>query len=508
MYDFIKKHKASITGNISVFDRIIFKGYLPMTYPESAEKFFSYRGILLKEFKDFTKRQTGVLKAHAEKIAQKANRPYEYLNSYIRKEEYVRKIAERDSITEGLICVLALKEANHTFTLRYGKGRPRLKKNSPRCLTLYFYYLDRHFGLMHVRLSTWMPFSIQVYINGHEWLARQMKAKNIPFQQVENAFTEIKDCPKAQTIADRFQTLRWEKILHVFARKVNPLLKTVLKGLEYYWVIDQAEYATDIIFRNHNTLDKLYLNWQKHAAVCTQAEDVMRFMGRRLHGSFKGVIKTDAKYRSAITRIKHTVRGNWIKMYNKNGIVLRVETVINRPREFRISRLGRGKRAIDWTPMPKRVGSLNRYAEICLRANSAYLQALAHVNNPAEYYKRLDRLCEPRKLARQRVRGLNPLRKNDRALFEAVVRGEHFIQGFRASDLASHLKMSRPGDPAKRRRQSAWLNRKLRLLRGHGLIVKIPRTRRYKITADGVKLMNAAIHLRTKGFPEILNKAA
>lgn len=508
MKDFFKKHEGSITGTISVFDRLILKGYLPMSYPDAAEKFFAMRGVLLKEFKDFTKAQTETLKLHAQQMAQKANRPYEYLNRYVRKEEYVRKIAKRDGIQEGLICVLAVNEENHAFALRYGEGRPRLKKNSPRCLTLYFYYLDRHFGFMHVRLSTWMPFSIQVYVNGHDWLARQMTAKNIPFTQVENALVGIEDCSKAQAIAGRFPTLPWEKILHAFARRVNPLFKTILSGMEYYWVIDQAEYATDVMFRNHDILDALYLNWQKHAAVCTQAEDVMRFMGRKLHGSFNSVIQTDAKYRPTVTRIKHTVRGNWLKMYNKHGIVLRVETVINRPREFRIGRLGRGKRAVDWSPMPKRISSLKRYAEICGRANRAYLQALAQVDNPAEAYRQLDRLCEPQKLANQRVRGLNPIREKDQALFKAVVHGEHFIQGFRASDLAMRLEIIPPETPSERRKHSARLNRLLRLLRGHGLIARIPRSRRYKITDIGMKLMNAAIDLRTCGLPNILKQAA
>jgi len=357
-------------------------------------------------------------------------------------------------------------------------------------------------------LSTWMPFSIQFYVNGHDWLARQMTAKGISFKQMENTFAEVEDCAKAQAIADRFPTLPWRKILNAFAHRINPLFKTILEGMEYYWVIDQAEYATDVMFRNHDILDELYLNWQKHAAVCTQAEDVMRFMGRKLHGSFNSVIQTDAKYRPTVTRIKHTVRGNWLKMYNKHGIVLRVETVINRPREFRISRLGRGKRAIDWFQMPKRIDSLKRYAEICLRANRAYLQALAQVDNPAEAYRQLDRLCEPQKLAKQRIRGLNPLREKDQALFKAVVRGEHFIQGFRASDLAMRLEIIVPDDPTERKRHSARINRKLRLLRGHGLIARIPRSRRYKITDIGMKFMNAAIDLRTTGIPDIFKQAA
>lgn len=131
-----------------------------------------------------------------------------------------------------------------------------------------------------------MPFSIQVCINGHEWLARQMSAKGVGYEQFENAFTFIENPTKAQQLADKLPSVKWEKILHVFARRVNPLLKTILNGMEYYWVIDQAEYATDIMTAKPSWLDELYIKWQKHAAVCFQAEDIMRFMGRKLHGSF------------------------------------------------------------------------------------------------------------------------------------------------------------------------------------------------------------------------------
>jgi hypothetical protein len=314
MQSFIEKHQKKVTGVISVFDRIILKGYLPISYPAAAESFFSRTNRLLKTFKDFTSEQTDILRTHAMQIAKEANRPYEYLREHIRKEEYVRQIAERDKITDGLICVLAVNEENHTFALRYGKDRPHPARCSPRCLTIYYYYMDRHFGFMHVRLSTWMPFTIQVYVNGHDRLARQLDIKNITYEKIENAFVSIADQEKAQKIADRFQSLPIEKILHTFANRVNPLLKTILRGMEYYWVIDQAEYATDVMFRNHAALKELYLNLQKHAAICTQAEDIMNFMGRKLHGSFSGNITTDAKARIDITRVRHVVNGNWIKM--------------------------------------------------------------------------------------------------------------------------------------------------------------------------------------------------
>jgi hypothetical protein len=271
----------------------------------------------------------------------------------MRKEAYARTIAMRDGITEGLVCVIARNEEDHSFGMRYGTGGPVLVNNAPQCLTLYFYYMDRHFGVMHIRHCTWMPFSIQVYINGHEWLARRMSARGIPFEQHENAFSSVGHCAKAQKIADKLPLLKWENILHVFAKKVNPLLDTHLDGMEYYWVIDQAEYATDVMGGNATWLSELYTKWRKHGAVCFQAEDIIGFMGRRLHGSFNSTIVTDVKKRPSVTRIKHAARGNWIKMYNKNGIVPRIETVINRSGEFRLFRIGRGKKPGYYAPIRK-----------------------------------------------------------------------------------------------------------------------------------------------------------
>lgn len=190
------------------------------------------------------------------------------------------------------------------------------------------------------------------------------------------------------------------------------------------------------------------------------------------------------------------------------GIVLRVETVINCPREFRISRLGRGKRALDWMPMPKRVTSLKKYAEISLRANQAYFRNLAQVDNPAQARRQLNRLCEPQKAGTRRVRGLNPLRDDDRTLMEAVLRGEHFIRGFKASDLAWRLKIVAPSSPDERKKHSARMNRKLSLLRGHGLIARIPRSRRYKITEAGMHVMNASLDLVNYTWPQCLPAAA
>lgn len=510
MEQFIMKNQDKITGVISCFDRLLFKGYLPISHPEGIEAFLNRKDVLLKEFKAFASGCSESLKLEAIEQARKAGHPFRYLNSPIRKEEEARAIAQRDGITEGLVGIFSIVEACQSFNLKYGEGRPRLTASSPRCLCLYFYYLDREFGLMHIRLQTWFPFTVQVYLNGHEWLARKMTKHGIGHVQVENAFVRIDDCRRAQRFADRFVKKNFPRILEALARKVNPLLKDLLQGMRHYWVIDQAEFATDILFQDRTALKDLYQNLLRHATLCFSAEDVLTFLGRKLNGNFQGEVLNSMKKRWPGARVKHRMKGNWIKMYDKHGCVLRIETVINHPYEFRVRREGKrhGRWVKAWYPMAKRVSNLYRYAEVCQSANRAYLDALAVVDDPAQAYRLLHQVCEPVTRNGRRRRGLHPLRKDDVALFAAALRGEHFIHGFRNRDLAARLHVVYAQDPHQRKRQSARITRLIQLLHAHHLIAKIPRSRRYRFTLRGATLTSAALYLYHHDFPRAIMRNA
>ena len=151
---------------------------------------------------------------------------------------------------------------------------------------------------------------------------------------------------------------------------------------------------------------------------------------------------------------------------------------------------------------------MHHFARISLRANSAYLDALAQVDDPSSAYREIAQLCEPVKKGNRRTRPLNPLRANDRNLFSAVIRGEHHIHGFKANEVGALLGIAYPTKPSERKRQCAKVNRKLRLLRGHGLITRHGRSRRYRVTEMGIRHMNASIDMYNHAVPIALRKAA
>jgi hypothetical protein len=511
MKQFIEKYGSLTTGVLSCFDRVVLRGHLPIVRGDQLEQVMARHGVLVKDFGKWVQRQSERVREQAERIAAEAGRPLVYLTgSRERKEDLVRKIAEHDGITDGLIAVLKVVEPCQSFVVRPGAGRPRLQSARRKCLTFYFYYLDREFGLMHVRIQSWLPLTIQICLNGHEWLARALSRCGCGFRKVDNAFVEIDDLNLAQELADQFATLRWVRKLDAFARRINPLLKDVLTGHRYHWVIDQAEYATDVMFPNRHTLAPHFEAWLRHATLCFSAEDVLTFLGRKLSGNFLGEVITDAKRRVQGRCVRHRVKANSIKMYDKFGCLLRVETTINQPREFRIRRWGtrNGVRQLAWLPLNKGVENFARYAEVCRAANARYLDALCHSVDVAAHRPAVEKLAEPAARNGRSQRGFNPAAKDDIDLFAAVLRGEHALHGFKNEDVRTQLYGPLPRDAAELARQRRRITRMLQRLHAHGLIAKIPRTRRWRVSRQGQSLMSTMLRYHHQDYLVTLNTTA
>ena len=262
------------------------------------------------------------------------------------------------------------------------------------------------------------------------------------------------DLPRAQRLSDRFAHLDWPSILNRYARLVVPQLDDVPHGCQYYWVAAQAEYSADVMFKTGTGLRERYPRLLSHSTLCFGAEELMNFLGRKLTGRFDGEVVSDlsrfACRRVGGSRIKHRVKKNWMKMYDKAGLVLRVETVINNPEEFRVRKqvLRDGKQRAEWVALRKGVAYLFRYREVSLQANARYLDALAAVDDPTPGKQALQRLTSTKKDAAGRsCPGFNPMAQHDATLFKSVMAGEHCPTG----------RLATPAAPAPRCRASRML---------------------------------------------------
>jgi hypothetical protein len=147
-----------------------------------------------------------------------------------------------------------------------------------------------------------------------------------------------------------------------------------------------------------------------------------------------------------------------------------------------------------------------RYREVSLQANARYLDALAAVDDPTQGKQALQRLTTAKKDAAGRTcPGFNPLAQQDATLFNSLMAGEHCLHGFTNRDIRSQLASacllrSCADDPNK---ASAKVSRCFRRLHAHGLIAKIPRTRRWRVTNYGRNAMGTSLYLREHHFPNV-----
>lgn len=503
---FTAKHAAKITGALTCFDRLIFKGYLPISNCASMDALFYRNHWLVKDFRTIAPKVSQTLGAHARAMAKRANRPFSIEWGRVDKEALARNLAAKDRITSGLVCVFQVIEPCATFRIIPGAQRPRFTHARRKRNFFCFYFMDREFGLIHVRVQAWFPFPVQIYINGHEWLARKLDRHKIAYTKIDNAFTSIADPVKAQRFADHMARKRLPAILEILARRCNPLLGSLLKGMSHYWVCDQAEIALDVMFRDRAALRHLYPSLLRHATLELGAEDVLRFLGKKLHGNFNSEILSDFKVRVCGARIKHRLKGNWIKLYDKSGCVLRCEIVINQPREFFVLRQGRRKSrsCLGWFPMAKRVSNLHRFFDVGRAIARRHLDALALVEDPSLAFADLNRLASPTSRGKLHARALNPLNPDDARLAAAVLRGEFCIKGFQNRDIRTILFPNTPRSGPKATAAARRVTYLCRILKAHQLISRIPRSRRYLLSPAGRRLLAAAVFLRQDELPRKL----
>jgi hypothetical protein len=504
MNDFSTRHQDRIIGVLEGWDRIVFRGSLrQLSYVEGLGSYLRYRKVLLKDFGSFCQRVTAQVERRAKRIAQAAGRPYKYIPSAkLRKEDLVTRMIDQDGLTEGLVCVLACVEPCQSFEIYRNADTQHLELvgRQRKCRFFYFYYLHRELGLLHVRVQSWLPLDVQVCLNGRGYLQRRLDQAGIGYEKVDNTFVHIADVTRAQVMLNDLTRRHWARTLTALVRPlVGALLQDggLLAGTAgYYWTVRQSEYATDVMFRDAAALKEVYPALCRHAMERFKAPDVLRFLAQKSCG--RREVTSDYQRRIEGVRVKHRVGANSLKMYDKAGTVLRIETTVNDAGMFQVFRRAQGQpdSALTWRKMRKAVADLSRRQEVSRQANHRYLDALAVVGVPAPVQAVLDPISRAKTCQGQRVRALRPVSPEDAAFFAAVLRGEHLLAGFTNRQLQAIL-FPRPARAvADQRHRSAQVSHRLRLLRRHGLIEKIPKRRRYRVTAAGQRTMTLALAVR------------
>jgi hypothetical protein len=518
MRSFLQRFGKFVLGVLNGFDRVRFRGTIRwFAKPSGMMHFLWKQQVLLKDFPAFAKDTTKALRSALEQAALEQERPVEYLASGLSKEERAQEIAARDGIREGLVAVFKCLEPCQTYKVVGSRSlqKNQLKLERGKCLHYYHYYLDRELGWLHTRQQTWFPFTTFVCLNGREWLGRQLDEAGLKYEQRDNCFAWVEDLPRAQAFLDAQLRTDWTALLEGLTRRSNPLHGQMFAvPTPHYWSVEESEWASDLLFRSQTELARLMPSIVRHGMLVLGSVDVLRFLGHPIpahggvNGNFEGEVLTDFKRRPEGVRLKHQVKKNWMKLYDKQGTVLRIETVINDVSDMKSYRAKENEPGgvKDWRRMRKGVADMYRRTEVSQAANERCAASLATLEETTPLKALSEPLCQPVRCQGRRVRALNPLAPADAALLEAVNRGEFLLNGFRNRDVRNLL-YGEVEDAKTKRQQSAKVTRQFRLLRAHGLIQKVPKTHRYQVSDAGRKAISALLGARATNANQLLQAA-
>lgn len=486
-----ERFEQEIDGVLNCYDRVVISGNLQtFCYAQGMTRYLYQKGIRIFDYAKFAERFREQIRENAEKLAEKNGIKIEFIGKKdFRKEGRVQEVLKRRGELPGLVHIFGAMESCSSYRPWHDKqtGKTFLKPDSSKCMTYYFYFIDEPLGLCYLRVPTWCPFRLQFYFNGHAWLASQLRAKQIAFETVDNAFVHIADYPLANQLANELDVESLRQRLDTFAQLYCPVVKEL--ELAYQWSILQAEYATDLVFKCQNTLQAFYPPLLETLTHAVKPADIATFFSRKLNGNYQGEMGNRFNKRWLGTRIKHQMGPVSIKMYDKFSFILRIETTVNDVSFFKHYRQVQqrdGTAITKWAPMKKTIYSLPALRESLSAANQRYLKFISSIATPEVGLQKLHALAETKTENNRRYKGFNLFSEEDACLFRTLLHGEFTISGFTNKQLRQNLS-----------NQSAnQITRLLNRLRVHGMIKKVGKSYKYYLTELGRQWTAMALKLR------------
>ena len=486
-----ERYAKQIAGVLSCYDRMIVQGTLPVfCYADGMTRYLTARRIRIFDFTQFAKPLTDAIKANAEALATENGLSIDYVRKKnFRKEDKIKAVLRERGRHPGLVWIFSALEPCTTYQPWHDKnsGRTYLRPDDGKCLHYYFYFIDEELGLCYVRVPTWCPFRLQFYCNGHNWLARQLDTRRIHYRLLDNAFTAIDDFAVAQELSDGWDPSRLHRKLDEFAERYCPILQQIEEA--YHWSLDEAEYSTDIVFRRQADLQAIYGQLIRTAIHTVKPDDIATFLGKKLDPKYQGEMGNRYNVRIEGTRVRHCMGLVSIKMYDKFGQILRLETTVKDVsffKHYREVEQRNGASVMKFAPMKKTIYSLGPLREALRAANRRYLEFLSAIEDRSGGMDKLNKITGAVHEEARSYRGFNFFDPDDEALFLALARGEFTISGVQNKALRRRLPEYNSGQ----------MSRILRRLRTHGLIKKASHCYKYYLTALGKQVIALGCKLK------------
>lgn len=486
-----EKYADRLDGVLNCYDRVVIIGTLhPFCYDRGMTKYLYAQNIRIFDYARWAEPLGDQIRAAAEASAQANDLKIEFIRKKnFRKEDRIQAILKKRGTQPGLVHIFSAMESCTTYQPWHDKTTHKtyLKPDHSRCLHYYFYFLDAELGLCYLRVPTWCPFRLQFYFNAHAWLAAQLKKKGLDYALRDNAFVRIADYAVANQVAEQFDIAQLQAQLDAFAQRYCPVIQTL--NVTYHWTILQAEYATDLVFKQPQDLQAFYPHLLETLIHTVKPEDIATFLGQKLHGNYQGEVGSRSNQRWFGRRIKHGMRSAALKLYDKFGLILRIETTVTDVscfKQYREVQHRDGTTETKWAPMKKTIYSLAPLRELLVAANRRYLEFISDIETPEVGVQRLNQLTETKVKNQHRYKGFNLLAEEDASLLRLLLRGEFAIRGLTSRALRTLLPEKTAGQ----------ISRLLKRWRVHGLLRKVGKHYKYYLTDWGRQVATMALKLR------------
>jgi hypothetical protein len=476
MNAFYEHHKDSIRFGYRCFDRILLNGLIqPFQQPERVIGFFDTYRHLYPVSRDVLRGAADRFQLWVKEHAGKWDAPIVEAPKG-RRDEFVEPYFS-GAKPDQVVVILKAREPAPIMTAIGDKkvNRWHLQIADRWVVQYNFYVNDQRWGRMFVRLCPYLPFSARVCLNQHHWLANRMREEGIDFQQCSNAFLRCGTPERLQELADTLTAEDLSRCGQKWLARFTPFFTERERrqaGCQHRLFFSQIEFCDNLIFHRRAALDKLGERLLDANRTIGQPNKITVIFGRKVTKQYRGKLQTEIEDMHLPNPvIRSHYRNGFIKQYVRDHLILRTEAATNNVTDYGVNK------AIEHLPALR-----DKLAAI----DDNYLDIQQDILETFLDRGHLQRLAKPTLTpSGKRIPGLKLDNPRQLALMHALVRFAQIpaANTFSTGEIYPHVAAALGCTIA--RYSLASLRYDLSKLRAKGLVEKLPRSRRYRLPAEG-----------------------
>ena len=479
MNAFYEHHQNNIRFHYRCFDRIMLNAIIqPFQQEQRVVGFFNTYRQLYPVTRDVLRDISTQFHNWVQNRSQHCDAPI-VDDPGVRRDKFLDpyfKHAKPDQV----VCILKAREPSRIITAVGNKKENRwhLEIKKRWVIQYNFYINDSDWGRMFVRVCPYFPFPARLYFNQHHWLAQRMRQHGIRFRQSTNAFSQCSDPEALQRFADSLTANDLQHCSQKWLAQLTPFFTPRERreaGVQHRLFFFEAEYCDNLIFRRRAALDRLCQRLLDANRTIGQPNKLTVIFGRKISKLYRGQLQTVIEDMNLPSPVIRSHYGNgFAKQYVRDGSNLRTEPATNNVNDYGV------RKAIDNLPKlrQKQSAIIDRYLDVQQDILETFIDRgqLLKLTQPTVYSNG------------KRIPGLKLDQPRQLALMHALVRFSHIAASDSLSTAEIHADTAKALNRSTTDYTLASLRYDLSKLRAKGLVERLDKSRRYRVTAEGYRI--------------------